>query len=170
LLSPNVPIQRIVDILPATCPNNKIGCKAALTRGIINDHIERTCLFQAVRCPLGCEKVLLRKEYARHKLVCIYRSIVCKFCKQNVTWKEEPVHIAQECLHALRACFYCKEIITFETSGKHLVYDCKSIELTCPSSKFGCTFVGKQAEYNAHMIAFAKEHVAQAERHFTRRY
>jgi len=50
-LTPNLPLQRMVDAIPTECSNRERGCVSLVPRGNLTEHL-RLCECQLVECPL----------------------------------------------------------------------------------------------------------------------
>jgi hypothetical protein len=161
-LSASVPIQRLVDILPVECPNAAKGCDARrLTRGVIKEHLEKSCGFAEVQCTLGCGQALLRKDMTAHqKDECPLRLQACEKCAEMVKFNGMEEHIKDTCKKTEVHCpNNCGNDVERELLARHLKDECHAMQLTCPYNKFGCTFTGSRAEYNKHLIEDTEEHV-----------
>eukprot|EP00029_Vermamoeba_vermiformis_P012362 TRINITY_DN7176_c0_g1_i1.p1 TRINITY_DN7176_c0_g1~~TRINITY_DN7176_c0_g1_i1.p1 ORF type:complete len:258 (-),score=-24.59 TRINITY_DN7176_c0_g1_i1:8-781(-) len=163
-IAKNVPIQRMVDNLPANCTS----CRARLTRGTMVEHVIRSCPYTAVTCPQKCGVSVLRKDVGDHQASsCPKRIISCKWCRNNNVHEQIQNHWNTNCQKVPVTCPFCKGHTTREVLDHHYKKECPVKLIICPFNKFGCAFQGKRADYNLHMIDCADEHVAQAERTFS---
>ncbi len=63
-------VNRLVDILPAECPNAAKGCDARrLTRGVLKEHIEKSCGYVEVKCTYVTFRVHPRHTVVARKLL-----------------------------------------------------------------------------------------------------
>eukprot|EP00029_Vermamoeba_vermiformis_P003963 TRINITY_DN1449_c1_g1_i1.p1 TRINITY_DN1449_c1_g1~~TRINITY_DN1449_c1_g1_i1.p1 ORF type:complete len:338 (+),score=5.40 TRINITY_DN1449_c1_g1_i1:2-1015(+) len=159
-LVPNVPIQRMINNLPAECPNSKLGCTSKLTRGIVKDHVLSSCAFVEILCANQCGVKVFKRDHVSHQREsCSRRLTPCKQCSLTVPLDAMFEHMSTQCLKAQILCSNCKALLLRENLHRHHQYECLKIMLTCPFAQFGCQFKGLRPAYNKHLIEDVDLHV-----------
>lgn len=73
-------LKRALTKLTVKCENAARGCKEMIHYDDIDQH-RKECLFVEMICQnFGCEKRLLRKEFAEHDQACEFRVVRCSKC------------------------------------------------------------------------------------------
>eukprot|EP01124_Arcella_intermedia_P003314 TRINITY_DN11807_c0_g1_i2.p1 TRINITY_DN11807_c0_g1~~TRINITY_DN11807_c0_g1_i2.p1 ORF type:complete len:299 (-),score=65.34 TRINITY_DN11807_c0_g1_i2:74-970(-) len=158
---PNIPFQRLINELPAQCPNKPLGCNDKLTRGILEDH-KKICLYVLVDCEYGgnrCQKVL-KKNYKEHAEGCPFRPVPCELCSASITKDKLEEHLGS-CVGVKVGCPN-KEAGCMESVPRGKVVDhvlvCDFERVGCCYEKEGCAEKVQRAKMEEHIVKFALEH------------
>jgi hypothetical protein len=69
-------IANMIDDLKVKCPKETEGCKEIVTRGFVQTHVDKYCMYSPMDCPEPtCQKTTLRKDYDPGK--CLHVEAPC---------------------------------------------------------------------------------------------
>jgi len=107
----NLPIQRVISNMPATCDAE--GCKYETTCGELKSHQEK-CGFVRIRCRNnGCQATFQRKEKSIHGSTCFAQILVCE-CGEEFLRRDQHNH------SCFKYCEICQETYHFSDERKHM--------------------------------------------------
>ena len=137
--------DRLVGSLKVSCRFSAKGCEwQGELSEVEESHIKRNCPYALVRCPLGCDGKVERKDLDAHSVnECPKRPVTCSKCEHESTFEK---------LHS-----------------EHLddMGQCPMESLSCAYEDFGCMEKVKRCEMDSHNISAVHTHqlmMAQAYR------
>jgi len=149
----NLPLQRMTDNVPSTCPYLSLGCKDKVTRGTLKEHINK-CDYAEVSCNNSdkCNKMYL-KDRPNHLRNCEYRKVPCNLgCGEEVPLNIREDHL-KTCTHQMQECTLgCGATILRKDIAAHRAEVCPLAAINCNFSKFGCKEKVKRNKIKEHMI------------------
>lgn len=82
-------LNQLLDELEAECPNKNVGCLQPLKRYTVNDHVNKYCQYEDLRCPKSnCSGQIQRRFLDRG---CLHTHIECEVCNDLVMEKDLAV-------------------------------------------------------------------------------
>jgi len=152
---PNLPLQRMADNVPITCPNISLGCKDKVTRGTLKEHVNK-CDYAEVSCTNSdkCDKMYL-KDRPEHLRRCEYRKAPCSLgCGLNIPLNSVDEHINNTCSHQTIKCnLGCGTSALRKDITAHQAEACPLATIPCKFNKLGCKAQIIRNKVNEHMIA-----------------
>lgn len=141
-------IEHMLADLKVKCPLQKDGCEAEMTRGSVQDHLDRYCAFVEVKCPMeSCQFSVRRKDIDNDR--CLHGAVNCKDCKHLTMEKDMENHRSQRCRFRKTYCPDCyKELLRVELEA-HIEH-CSEAIFSCRAKAYGCDFVGKRSILDSH--------------------
>ena len=154
--------ERKVKGLKVKCPNWEKGCEWQGDLGNTAHHSSTKCQMEAIRCPTGCEEMILRSDSVNHSETCPQRAYKCPHCKLedafvNVT-KTHFVVCEEFPLGCLAGCD------SFHLCGKmadHLS-NCEEELVSCKYASIGCNQVIKRKDLQTHLREKKDYHLEKA--------
>ena len=163
----NKKVEREIQLLPIYCVNSSKGCTWTGAIKDLDNHIAdgnakvtaqakkstSLCQYQDLRCPLGCEEYILRKDILDHRTnVCLQRSFACLHCGTRDTFthisaKHYPI-CKQFPLQCPNAC--TKDTILRKKMPEHLDV-CPLQPVVCPYAKYGCKSSVVRRDHEKHV-------------------
>ena len=142
-------IEQMIGNLRIKCPLQEDGCKEELTRGSVQDHLDRYCAFSEVKCPIrSCHLFVQRKETAKNR--CLHQMTSCKDCNISLIEKDVEAHQNKHCSNQMTRCPDCNKEIKRAELEPH-IEDCPQAIFPCLASAHGCDFVGRRSALDTHM-------------------
>ena len=159
-------LNQLLDELEVECPNKSAGCIRPLKRYTVNDHVNKYCDFEEVRCPKSnCSGNIQRRFLDKG---CLHTHIECEICNDLVMEKdlavsfihikssEQLANISQHheeaiCPAALVNCDHCHLELRRGQVSKHLDDDCPMIDVSCPGQVVGCKTSDKRHAMKEHI-------------------
>eukprot|EP01038_Epipyxis_sp_PR26KG_P007288 gene7288-9930_t len=121
-------------IIPIQC----CFCSDTINRSGVNDHY-LICPNYKVKCSLGCEALIDRKDENGHAANCNHRMESCYFCQFQLKFKDLSAH-QFECEKLFTDCPYCLTLLKKRNLDEHLNSKCRNrelMEVTCPVENCG---------------------------------
>lgn len=82
-------LNQLLDELGVDCPNKSAGCSSPLKRYTVNDHVNKYCEYEELRCPKhNCSGNIQRRF---HDKGCLHTHIECEVCNDLVMEKDMEV-------------------------------------------------------------------------------
>mmetsp|Transcript_20079 Transcript_20079/g.43290 ORF Transcript_20079/g.43290 Transcript_20079/m.43290 type:complete len:450 (-) Transcript_20079:268-1617(-) len=139
-----------------------------------------TCQLRMVKCPLGCNDIVVFSELERHKSTCSHRLVTCANCAMKIKEQLLDSHLAKACPEKSVQCRYCKVQLKRKNMGKikgrdsisypgQIIFEtdltghyncCPKIPLTCEFHPFGCTAMLPRQRMAAHHAEKAQHHAS----------
>ena len=141
-------IEQMLSNLRIKCPLQEDGCKEELTRGSIQDHLDRYCAFSEVECPdQSCHLFVQRKETAKNR--CLHQMTSCKDCNISLIENDVEAHQNKHCSNQMTRCPDCNKEIKRAELEAH-IENCPEGIFPCLASAHGCDFVGRRSTLDTH--------------------
>jgi len=141
-------LTNILDDLLVRCPNGEDGCKAAVKRGEVQDHINIYCGFANVDCPAeNCELPVRRKDSVHG---CLHYGVSCMDCHQSMQKASLETHWKSECPDRKVSCDLCQESVFYRELEIHIKETCPAISIPCVGQSVGCTVRNNRAQIDEH--------------------
>lgn len=80
----------------------------------------KECKYTLMKCPYGCQAVILEVDLEKHKSVCDFSTNLCNSCELEVMRKDQPSH---DCVEALKAMMNNLEKENSEKAVKAQILD-----------------------------------------------
>ncbi|MCJ1298819.1 hypothetical protein MMC08_001609 [Hypocenomyce scalaris] len=140
-------IIRILDELMAKCVFHEEGCTEVVTRGAMQDHIDRYCDYSRVDCPLqDCVLKARRKDAEKG---CLHNFVECDDCYQSTMEQDLEIHRNKHCKRRKASCPACTTEVLRYKLEEH-IERCPEAVFPCTASPFGCDFIARRAVLNEH--------------------
>jgi hypothetical protein len=82
-------LNQLLDELEAECPNKSAGCLQPLKRYTVNDHVNKYCDYEELRCPKSnCSGQIQRRFLGKG---CLHTHIECEVCNDLIMEKDLAV-------------------------------------------------------------------------------
>ncbi len=144
-LTLNRTTQKLIDSLPAVCPNT--GCGYTSTYGTLMSSHVPTCPYGEVECK-DCRQLFARNALEEHQKVCEYGQTKCECGKDVVRW-DLQAHKLDECPLTDITCTDCGITIKRGNVEEH-VQVCKK-PVPCPNAEIGCEWKGEPTQLEDHI-------------------
>lgn len=142
-------INRILDELVAKCIFHEEGCTELVTRGAMQDHIDRYCDYSRVHCPLvDCNLRVRRRDADRG---CLHSFVDCDDCYQSMMELDLELHRNEHCKRRKASCPDCKAEVLRCKLEDH-IQQCPEAIFPCSAAPYGCDFIARRATLDEHQI------------------
>ena len=140
------------------CPNSEKGCDWQGYLGDAEDHTNKTCPFQLLKCTNGCEKEMERRRLSSHEMTeCLHRDYKCPLCPYRGTYSTVTTSHLMVCDSFCLPCVAgCKQNLTRGEMKNHLANACTEELMECPHKMAGCASIVKRKYLEGH--ASDKDH------------
>ena len=143
---------RIVKAFKVKCPNSVEGCKWQGDLGDAEEHLEKKCQHQKVKCPNGCGEKMKRKTVQLHtQRDCTHRPYKCPHCDHKGVYKDVTTAHYTTCGDFPLSCpTGCGKKIKRRNMERHLSTKCPEEYISCKYVMFGCDTAVKRREKETH--------------------
>lgn len=143
------------------CPLYSRGCPwvGELDKG--REHLE-VCMYVNVKCHLGCEKIMIRKELEVHEETeCGFFMTTCEYCDEEVKRVHREEHRTLQCLYYPIKCPNACNIDAMPRCEipKHLEEECPLGLVKCSYESMGCQALVERQNVRDHMQADQLTHL-----------
>lgn len=143
-------VEHMLSDLKVKCPFQEKGCEIGVTRGSVQDHIDRYCPFPEVRCPVrSCKLLVQRKDAAMNR--CLHQITSCRDCDISLMEVDVELHQSKDCSNRLTCCPDCKKEVKRIEFEAH-IEDCVEAIFPCQGKTYGCWFTGKRSTLALHKV------------------
>ena len=140
-------IVRILDELLAKCVFHEEGCTELVTRGAMQDHVDRYCDYSRVPCPLeDCDLKVRRKDADKG---CLHSIIECDDCSQSMMEQDLDLHRTKHCKRRKASCPDCHAEVLRYKLEEH-IEQCPEAIFPCNAAPYGCDFIARRAALDEH--------------------
>ena len=142
-------INHILDELKVRCPFHSLGCTEELTRGSVQNHVDRYCAYSEVECPSkDCRLTMERKDSGANR--CLHHVVPCQGCKRSFLERDLEYHRTVQCLLCEVRCPHCQTEVPRINLEKHIDH-CPEAIFPCTAACCGCDFVSKRINLDRHL-------------------
>lgn len=142
-------VTRILDELVAKCIFHEEGCPELVTRGAMQDHIDRYCDYSRVHCPLvDCHLRVRRRDADKG---CLHSFVDCDDCYQSMMELDLELHRNKHCKRRKTSCPDCKAEVLRYKLEEH-IEQCPEAIFPCDAAPYGCDFIARRAALDKHRI------------------
>ena len=142
-------IHHILDELRVKCPFYGLGCMEELTRGSVQNHVDRYCPYTEVECPSkDCLLTIERKDAGADE--CFHRVVHCQDCTYSFMERNLEYHRTKQCTRRRVKCPDCQTEVSRIDLEKHIDH-CPEAILPCKASSYGCDFTAKRTNLDQHL-------------------
>ena len=148
--------------LKVKCSNSCAGCMWVNEWAALEDHI-KTCAFELVSC-VNCLQMVLQGSLSTHMLsVCAMRRHTCPHCKQEGIHEHITGQHLEECKDVMIRCprSGCEVTVKRRDMESHSA-KCPKVQIDCPYTKVGCTFVCLREYMPIHVKETIQDHLDKA--------
>ena len=143
-------INRILDELVAKCVFHEDGCTESVTRGAMQDHVDRYCDYARVQCPLEhCDLKVRRKDADKG---CLHTIVDCDDCYQSMMEQDLELHRNKTCKRRKASCPDCQAEVLRYKLEEH-IEQCPEAIFPCNAARYGCDFITHRAALDEHQTA-----------------
>ena len=163
-------LNQLLDELEVECPNKAAGCLPPLKRYTVNDHVNKYCDYEELRCPKSNCSGNIQRQFLDKG--CLHTHIECEVCNDLVMEKDLAVSIysishfsslpsADQMQHhedcvcpaAMVDCEYCHIELRRGRVQNHLGKDCPMVIAKCPGWVVGCKVLDRRHVVDEHIAA-----------------
>lgn len=142
-------IHHILDELKVRCPLYSLGCTDEMTRGSVQNHVDRYCAYSEVECPSeDCLLTIERKDLGANR--CFHHIILCQDCKRVFRERDLEYHRTRQCTLRKVQCPDCQTDVSRINLEKHIDH-CPEAIFPCPAAAYGCNFISKRINLDRHL-------------------
>jgi len=143
-------VGHMLSDLKVKCPLQETGCGVEITRGSVQDHVDRYCPFSDVRCPIrSCKLLVQRKDAAMNR--CLHQITSCRDCNISLMELDVELHQSKSCSNRMTCCPDCKKEVKRIELEAH-IEDCVEAIFPCHGKAYGCWFIGKRSTLASHKV------------------
>ena len=149
---PDVGSTRLLKAFKVKCPNEEQGCEWEGHFGDSEEHLEKNCQQQMVKCPNRCGKKNERRLIRSHtELNCPNRRYTCPHCDHVGVYKDvTTVHFTNCRDFPLLCPAGCRKKVTRKNMESHLSAECPEEYVSCKYTIFGCDTAVRRREKESH--------------------
>ena len=143
--------ERRVKGLKVKCPNWEKGCRWQGGLGDTAQHIDTNCQMEAVPCPIGCKKKIVRGRLQEHGETCPQRAYKCPHCQFPGTFVKVTTTHFTTCGKFPLAC--PAGCCSFHSRGEMAIHltSCAEELVSCKYAAIGCEEVVKRKDLQTHL-------------------
>ncbi len=146
-------IDHILDELKVRCPFYSLGCTEELTRGSVQNHVDRYCAYSEVECPSkDCLLTIERKDLRANR--CFHHVIRCQDCRHSFLERDIEYHRTVKCTLRKVQCPACQTKVPRINLEKHIDH-CPEAIFPCTAVSYGCDFISKRTNLDRHIATCA---------------
>lgn len=146
-------ITNVLDKLELFCKNKISGCEWKGRLASLDEHIEKECDYQCVKCTNeGCKTILRKSSLENHLGHCDFKKEKCEHCELYFTRVSLPAHLA-ECPKMKIDCTQsCGIVLERSLIDRHISNDCRKSVINCSYESLGCDFKATRLEVEQHLM------------------
>jgi hypothetical protein len=142
-------INHILDELKVKCPFYSLGCTEELTRGSVQNHVDRYCAYSEVECPSeDCLLTIERKDLGANR--CFHHVVRCQDCRYSFLERDIEYHRTTQCTQRKVQCPDCEMEVPRIKLEKHIDH-CPEAIFPCTAASYGCDFISKRTILDRHL-------------------
>ena len=143
--------ERRVKGLKVKCPNWKKGCEWQGDLGDTAQHRGTNCQMEAILCPAGCKKKVLRSYLKKHAGICPQRAYKCPHCCFAGTFINVTTSHFTVCKEFPLGCLAgCHSFLSRGKMANHLSV-CAEELVSCKYASIGCDEMIKRKDLQTHL-------------------
>jgi len=145
-------ITNVLDKLELYCKNKVSGCIWKGRLANLDEHIEKHCEYQCVRCTNeGCKTVLRKSSLENHLTNCEFKQEECEYCKIIVPRYSLQTHQAECPKMKIECRLSCGMTVERSLMEEHVLNVCANSLIDCSFKNVGCDYNSTRSEVEIHL-------------------